>query len=312
MMILWALSSPVALSAAPISYVPLQPVPGVPVGNADFKTYLIAGFKIGISVAGILSVLMLVVAGFQYATTDAFTGKEESKNKMTKVVYGLVLILVSYILLNTVNKDTVSLKLDFGAQDAVNRIGGGFRDGLAYNRAQAILNQKLREAVSQYSEGRAEIDTLTSRINDLNERMENNIDNPMEYERLRVQAADLENQKNILGQQIESARVMSVYQTDYDKAMLEINNKAINKDGYLLAKKNFETAQTYYSQVKRSLEAGDQASKDAAKALDIRWTRQLEDYNKKLTEIETKYPVFTQGNQTYTGQNYFVTGTPVR
>ena len=300
-----------------INYVPLQPVPGVPAGNADFKTYLIAGFKIGISVAGILSVLMLVVAGFQYATTDAFTGKEESKNKMTKVVYGLVLILVSYILLNTVNKDTVSLKLDFGTQDAVNRIGGGFTGGLStlrYNQAQTVLNNTIRASLQSQQASQKSIDTLgneiTSLKNDLDAITEGG--DPDDVMRLRALITDKEIEKAILDRQQESSHFAAVYETRYQGALQSLNDPGLNKASYDKAKSDYSVAEANYLKLKASLEAGDQASRDAAKALELRWNTQSTNYIVKLRDIEQKYPSFLGNNSGYTGQNYFVPGTPVR
>ncbi|MEN9614536.1 MAG: hypothetical protein RLZZ347_843 [Candidatus Parcubacteria bacterium] len=294
-----------------INYVPLQPLPDQPQGNSDFKTYLVYAFKAGISVAGILSVLMLVIAGFQYATTDAFTGKEESKAKMTNVFAGLILILVSYILLNTVNKDTVSLKLDFGA-DRV-QIGGGFTGGLSalrYAQAQAALDNTIRVGNQAYQAGTDAVNTLTNRITalqtDLNSIIEGG--DPEQVQKLQSQITDLQNQKDVLAQQVESARLGTAYQTQYDQALQNLNNPSINKAAYDLAKFNFQNAQNNYQKLETALLAGDQASKDAAKVLELRWNAQVTAYNDQLRNIEQKYPSFISGNTGYTGGNYMVPG----
>lgn len=315
LLLLWVLLSPLSVFGATINYVPLQPIPGTPPGNSDFKTYLIAAFKIGISVAGVLSVLMLVIAGFQYATTDAFSGKEESKAKMTNVVAGLVLILVSYILLNTVNKDTVSLKLDFGAESV--QIGAGFTGGLTtlrYNQAQEALRNTVRAGNQAYQAGVQAESTLNDRITALQEDLNSIVEggDPEDVQRIQSQITDLEIQKNVLHQQVESARIGTIYQTQFTGAMQNLNKITIVKADYDQAKFNFQNAQNNYLKLKDTLQAGDQASKDAAKILELEWNRQVTTYNEKLREIEQKYPSFLGNTPTYTGGNYMMPGATPR
>ena len=131
-----------------INYVPLANLPSFgqngenitgPNFQSNFQRYLLAVYRTGIGIAGILSVLMLVVAGFQYSTTDAISGKEEAKGKITNVLWGLGLILVSYLMLNTVNKATLSLNLDFKATSV--RVGDAFGAAKEANYAALLVEQ---------------------------------------------------------------------------------------------------------------------------------------------------------------------------
>lgn len=259
-----------------IDYVPLQPIPGTPPGNSDFKTYLIAAFKIGISVAGVLSVLMLVIAGFQYATTDAFSGKEESKAKMTNVVAGLVLILVSYILLSTVNKDTVSLKLDFGAESV--QIGTGFRGQLSYQREQARLNTILREANRTYSESQ-------DQINSLDEQIAQYLANPEANSTIDIE--NLIEQKTALEQQAESKRLADVAQTSYLKALNEMKY-AGTQENYQLAIQNITTFRDTMDQRIDALRS--QGKTAEADALVTQRNQMLDTYYQAQTKTETEKP----------------------
>lgn len=97
-------------------YTPLAPLPGTTSGDCvkdedgkisdcttDIQTYLPGVFKLAIGIAGVLAVLMIIIGGVQYITTDAIQGKSEGKERIQNALWGLVLVLVSWILLYTIN-----------------------------------------------------------------------------------------------------------------------------------------------------------------------------------------------------------------
>ena len=101
----------------------LEELPGI--DNESFKAALksnhpgeAAGYYInglltfGIGLATVLAVLMITIGGFQYITTDSFMQKSEGKKRIQDSLMGLGLILVSYLLLGTINSDL--LKIRFG------------------------------------------------------------------------------------------------------------------------------------------------------------------------------------------------------
>ena len=101
----------------------LEELPGI--DNAGFEAALksnhpgeAAGYYInglltfGIGLATVLAVLMITIGGFQYITTDSFMQKSEGKKRIQDSLMGLGLILVSYLLLGTINSDL--LKIRFG------------------------------------------------------------------------------------------------------------------------------------------------------------------------------------------------------
>lgn len=102
---------------APTEYVPLATIPGTvnPVtGKTDLSTYMTGIFKFGVAAAGVLAFLTIVWGGFTYLSTDSITGKEEGKHYVERALGGLILALVSYIILNTINPKLVDLDLYFG------------------------------------------------------------------------------------------------------------------------------------------------------------------------------------------------------
>lgn len=96
---------------APASYTPLAPLPGVS-GAPDPGTYFNRMIQLAIGIAGILSVLMIVVGGAEYLGSEAFTSKEAGVKKMQAAVWGLLLAIASWVILNTINPELV--RLNFG------------------------------------------------------------------------------------------------------------------------------------------------------------------------------------------------------
>ena len=86
-------------------YTPLAPLPGTTneEGKTDIQTYIPGIFKLVIGIAGVLAVLMIIIGGVEYITTDAIQGKSEGKARIQNALWGLVLVLVSWILLYTIN-----------------------------------------------------------------------------------------------------------------------------------------------------------------------------------------------------------------
>jgi hypothetical protein len=88
----------------PDGYCLLAPISGLTViRNADLPNYFNLIYKIGIGLAAVLALIMLFFGGIQYMSTDALSGKEDGKKKMSNAILGLILALGSYAILNTIN-----------------------------------------------------------------------------------------------------------------------------------------------------------------------------------------------------------------
>jgi succinate dehydrogenase/fumarate reductase cytochrome b subunit len=92
-------------------YTPLAPLPGTTNegGKTDIQTYIPGIFKLAIGIASVLAVLMIIIGGVEYITTDAIQGKSEGKARIQNALWGLVLVLVSWILLYTINQKQLTI-----------------------------------------------------------------------------------------------------------------------------------------------------------------------------------------------------------
>lgn len=95
-------------------YTPLAVgIPGVTdkSGTPSLISYLNAIFTLTISLAATFAVLRIVFAGFQYMMTDAWGSKEEAVSTIWAVITGLVVLLISVLVLKTINPDLLNLDI---------------------------------------------------------------------------------------------------------------------------------------------------------------------------------------------------------
>jgi hypothetical protein len=91
-------------------FVPLAPLPGI-TGARDPSQFFNAVFRYGVIIAAFLAVIMIVIGGFQYMTTEAVSGKGEAKGTITSALAGLFLILLSVVILQIINPDILDFNL---------------------------------------------------------------------------------------------------------------------------------------------------------------------------------------------------------
>jgi len=74
-------------------------------------------FQIAIGIAGVIGVVMLTVFGFQYAAQDKnINTLAELRNKITNVIFGILLLLGIFIILRTINPDLLIVEPDIEKQ----------------------------------------------------------------------------------------------------------------------------------------------------------------------------------------------------
>ncbi len=104
-------------------YVALEPLPCIP-GNGvtctadelakgrssfNFQDYIQYIFNLIIAIAAAGAVFMIVFGGLQYMTTDSWQDKKTGLDKVKNAVYGLLLVLCSYLILRTIDPRLVAI-----------------------------------------------------------------------------------------------------------------------------------------------------------------------------------------------------------
>ena len=141
----------------------LTPLPCPPRANADFVTengksvlktfnpkaekplgaYLNLMIKLVIGLSAVMAVVMIVIGGIEYMTSELPGNKESGKERIKNGILGLLIALGAYALLNTINPDllnsdvtinevkvTVDLKNEDIPQGCKNEMCGGFKEGI--------------------------------------------------------------------------------------------------------------------------------------------------------------------------------------
>lgn len=69
-------------------------------------------FQIAVAILGVVAVIMIIIAGVEYMTTEAIYNKGEAKKKIASAISGLILSLGIFVILNTINPQL--LEINFG------------------------------------------------------------------------------------------------------------------------------------------------------------------------------------------------------
>lgn len=91
-----------------------------PTQKNPIGAYLNILLRIFIGLCAVLAVVMIVMGGVEYMTSELISGKEAGREKVTGAILGLLLALGAYILLFTINPDL--LNTDISMEDANVRV----------------------------------------------------------------------------------------------------------------------------------------------------------------------------------------------
>ncbi len=80
----------------------------VSAGTNPLGAFLSQAFQFGLAIAAALAVIMIVWGGVEIMTTDSWTGKSSGKQKIQDAIWGLLLALVSWLILYTINPDILN------------------------------------------------------------------------------------------------------------------------------------------------------------------------------------------------------------
>ena len=99
----------------PTPYNLLAPIPlngpGGVTNSTTAKDYIPGIIRLTIMLAGAFAVIRIMWGGFQYISTDAFSGKSNAKGIITNALWGLVLAMSAYLILYTLNPKLVEIDL---------------------------------------------------------------------------------------------------------------------------------------------------------------------------------------------------------
>lgn len=83
-----------------------------PAQKNALSKYLNTMIKVIIGIAAVLAVIMIVMGGIQYMTSELISSKEEGKKRITNAVFGLFIAIGAYLILFTINPNLLKLEPD--------------------------------------------------------------------------------------------------------------------------------------------------------------------------------------------------------
>ena len=81
-------------------------------GPNALEKYLNLMIKIIIGLSAVLAMVMIFMGGIEYMTSEVISNKEHGKERIRNALFGLLLALGSYVLLNTINPDLLKTSLN--------------------------------------------------------------------------------------------------------------------------------------------------------------------------------------------------------
>lgn len=92
-------------------FAPLSNIPGV-TDQTNIGDFFNAAFRLGLVVAATLAVVMITLGGIEYMTTDSISKKSGGREKIQNAVIGLLIALLTWIILDTINPNLRSFNFN--------------------------------------------------------------------------------------------------------------------------------------------------------------------------------------------------------
>lgn len=92
-------------------YSPLVGLPGVDPNAPSFDEYINSLYALSISIAALLAVIKIIIAGVKWMLTDIVPSKSEAKKDIQGALIGLLVILGAVLVLTVINPNLVEVDL---------------------------------------------------------------------------------------------------------------------------------------------------------------------------------------------------------
>ena len=139
--------------AVETEYKVLAPLPGTTKSGdtTDLETYLPGLFNLLIGLGVVFAVIMTVIGGFQYISSDALQGKSDGRKRIQNALLGLVFVAGAWLILYTIDPKLVSeLNLNIDTINLPQYSGGTLSGGGLQQSTQEVI-AGLRTACSNCS-----------------------------------------------------------------------------------------------------------------------------------------------------------------
>ncbi len=102
---------PNIIFAADLVYKPLVGIPGLtnnPNASGDLSSYVKYAYALSISIAALLAVIKIIIAGVKWMMTDKIGSISEAKSDIQSALLGLIIIICAVLIINIINPSILS------------------------------------------------------------------------------------------------------------------------------------------------------------------------------------------------------------
>jgi hypothetical protein len=129
-------------------------------------------YGVSIGIAAVLAVGVIIWAGVEYLTKESITGKSDAKERWHGALWGLLLLLSSFLILRTINVDLVNINLELG-QPLKGEVVDVEKAKLqavqaAAQSAQKNLESSLQKATTGEANTQSQLDEINKKLKDPN------------------------------------------------------------------------------------------------------------------------------------------------
>ncbi len=93
------------------TYTPLVGIPGLAEPGMKFGDYINALYALSISVAALLAVIKIIIAGVKYMLSDVVTSKSDAIKDIQGAVFGLAIVISAVLFLTVINPKITSTEI---------------------------------------------------------------------------------------------------------------------------------------------------------------------------------------------------------
>lgn len=160
-----------------IFYTPLAPLPGLegPIDTSEdcaFGKYLNIIIKIFLGICAVLAMIMIVIGGIEYMTSELPSSKGAGKKTIMQAIFGLLLALGAYLILNTINPNLlntclnnmteVTIKVSPEQEEIIKKRTGSGNCVVVTDSNSACYPDKLKSSFTGNTSDPAPFDTLAA------------------------------------------------------------------------------------------------------------------------------------------------------
>ena len=210
--------------------------------TVTFETYVQYTMNLLIALAAVWAVAMMVWAGIEYMFTNTFSAKKSSLDRFWNAIWGIVLILCSYLIMRTIDPrfveipntlvPTIKLQDRLTTKSGMDLLMEGLDKDIEYFKARD------KEIYNSLVELRANIESKRKEIAELEEQLKKTDPNDPKYKQIQV---EIQEKKGNLNKSTSTADDISSEKLFNDIIRIKMDDSTLNTPGRI---KSLDVAKT--------------------------------------------------------------------